>query len=102
MKKTIYILIIIMTSVGLMLPGTIYASENQNNINNNINDQYPVMDFPVLTDEDILTMDPDPQPTRSFDDLPSHFSWADYDGDWTTSAKNQGSCGFACNRRWRN
>ncbi|MCJ7572402.1 MAG: PKD domain-containing protein, partial [Candidatus Thermoplasmatota archaeon] len=43
-------------------------------------------------------IDTDPQPTRSFDDIPSQFNWADYGGDWTTPVKDQaypvycGSC----------
>jgi hypothetical protein len=33
-------------------------------------------------------------PTTIREDLPSEFSWKDYEGgDWTTPAKNQGACG---------
>ncbi len=35
-----------------------------------------------------------PIPSSSYyNDLPSQFSWKDYGGDWTTPAKDQGSCG---------
>lgn len=50
-------------------------------------------DFPTLTEEDLKTAIQDPQPTRTTYDLPDYWSWMDYGGDWTTPAKNQGSCG---------
>jgi C1A family cysteine protease len=41
----------------------------------------------------IKEYDPDPKPISSSGVLPSQFSWRDNGGDWTTPAKNQGSCG---------
>jgi len=55
--------------------------------------KYPVMTDRLekpKTDYDIYT---EPQPTASFNDLPSQFTWYDYGGDWTTPAKDQESCG---------
>lgn len=49
--------------------------------------------FPPLTKEDLITSNPYPQPSRSFDSLPSYFNWKDNGGDWTSPAKNQGPCG---------
>ncbi len=58
-------------------------------------------DFPVMTEKPVMTeeffkmdeYDPDPQPTRSLQSVPSQFSWLDYNGDWTTPARDQGNCG---------
>jgi PKD repeat protein/rhodanese-related sulfurtransferase len=53
---------------------------------------YPVMqDIPLPIRSD----DPEdqPVPTRSFDEIPSSFSWRNYNGDWTSPAKDQASCG---------
>ena len=54
---------------------------------------YPVIDFPPMDDRQLSTVDLDPQPTMSFDQLPSQFSWKNYGGDWTTGARDQQSCG---------
>jgi len=54
---------------------------------------YYLNEFPPLTEEDLLTADPNPQPTMAFDEIPSQFSWMNYGGDWTTSAKDQAGCG---------
>lgn len=55
---------------------------------------FPVMtDFPPKTEEMLAMINPNPQPTMSFDDLPNQFSWKSYGGDWTTPARNQGNCG---------
>ena len=54
---------------------------------------FPVTNFPPKSEYALSLIDPDPEPPMSFDDLPSQFSWLDYDGDWTTSAKDQGNCG---------
>ncbi len=56
-------------------------------------DGYPVMEMPPKTPEQLALIDEDPQPTMSFDSLPSQFSWKSYGGDWTTPAKDQASCG---------
>ncbi|MHC1624593.1 MAG: OmpL47-type beta-barrel domain-containing protein [Methermicoccaceae archaeon] len=54
--------------------------------------EYPVMTIlPPRPPGDIG--DPNPEPTESFDDLPSQFSWTNYNGDWTTPAKDQDGCG---------
>jgi len=59
-----------------------------------INEKCQVMtDMPLKTEEIYRKMDPDPKPTMSFDDLPNQFSWTDYNGNWLTPVKNQGSCG---------
>ena len=58
-------------------------------------DGNPVLEaFPVKTEEQLAKIIKDPQPTRSFDDLPSQFSWLDYaGGNWMTPAKDQANCG---------
>jgi C1A family cysteine protease len=59
----------------------------------------PVMwDIPPKSEKTLEIMDPDPQPTMSFDDLPPQFSWKNYNGNWLTPVKDQaypvycGSC----------
>ena len=66
------------------------------NTNGLLNSKYPVMiDIPALTEKDFSMpeYDPDPEPTTSPGDLPSQFSWMNYNGDWTTPARDQGNCG---------
>ncbi|MEF8878829.1 MAG: C1 family peptidase, partial [Candidatus Thermoplasmatota archaeon] len=55
-------------------------------------------DMPPVTKEDYQMPEYDPNPNlgegmRTGDDLPSHFSWRDYNGNWMTPAKDQGYCG---------
>jgi PKD repeat protein len=62
--------------------------------NNNVDEfEYPVYTFPPKSEFALSLIDPNPEPPMSFDDLPNQFSWLDYGGDWTTPAKDQGSCG---------
>ncbi len=50
--------------------------------------------LPDKTDEQLALMDDNPMPTMSSSDLPSQFSWRNHmGGDWTTPARDQGSCG---------
>ena len=70
-----------------------YEKVDEENCECNFVDGYPVTNFPPKTEEQLEKMIDDPQPTRSFDDLPSQFSWLSYNGDWSTPAKDQGSCG---------
>ena len=59
-----------------------------------VDGKYPVLkEFPPKSDFALSLIDPDPQATRSFADLPSQFSWLNYGGDWTTPAKDQANCG---------
>ena len=51
--------------------------------------RYGITDKPK-TNYDIYA---EPQPTASFNDLPSQFTWYNFGGDWTTPARDQGSCG---------
>ncbi len=69
----------------------IIPSENENMYFDDYG--FPVTNFPPKSEYALSLIDPDPEPPMSFDDLPSQFSWLDYDGDWTTSAKDQGNCG---------
>ena len=51
--------------------------------------EYPVMSSPINCTQLTIT-----QPTTLFRDTPDEFNWKDSNGfDWTTSAKNQGTCG---------
>ncbi len=59
-----------------------------------LNGKYAVMNERTpepKTDYDFYK-EPTPSPSY-YSDLPSQFSWKDYGGDWTTPAKDQGSCG---------
>ena len=59
-----------------------------------IDGKYPVLkSFPPKSEFALSLVDPDPELTMSFDSLPNQFSWLDYGGDWTTSAKDQQNCG---------
>ncbi|PNX49947.1 MAG: hypothetical protein BV456_08385 [Thermoplasmata archaeon M8B2D] len=60
---------------------------------------YPVMtDMPPESERPMNKMISTPKATIDRDDLPSQFSWKDYNGDWTTPVKDQaypvycGSC----------
>jgi len=102
MKKIIAIfvmLVMIVSTVSVI--GNYSNDENLNSnqegikVNNNI---YGMTDIPTKSEDDLKLIDTDPNPTRSFDDIPSQFNWADYGGDWTTPVKDQaypvycGSC----------
>lgn len=55
---------------------------------------YAIMSYlPPKSQEALDMMIIDPQPTVAGEDLPSSFSWKNFGGDWTTSAKDQQSCG---------
>jgi len=53
--------------------------------------------YAVMTDRSIKPKtyipDEDPEPTASFDSLPSQFSWRKFNGDWMSPVKDQGGCG---------
>jgi len=55
--------------------------------------KYILEPFPPKTDEQIEKMIINPQMTFDGDDLPSQFSWLNFNGNWMTTAKDQGSCG---------
>jgi hypothetical protein len=55
--------------------------------------EYYLPPFPAKTQKQLDKMIKDPKPSMTVGDLPSQFSWLDYGGDWSTTAKNQGSCG---------
>ena len=54
---------------------------------------YPVTHFPPKSDFAKSLIDETPEMGTSPDDLPSQFSWLNYNGDWTTPAKDQANCG---------
>ncbi len=67
--------------------------DNENVINYQIKGSYYFQDYPVMEDP-ISYPDIEGVPYPILDDLPDEFSWRNYNGkDWTTPAKNQGSCG---------
>jgi len=60
---------------------------------------YPVMtNMPPESERPMNKMISNPKATINLDDLPSQFSWKDYNGDWTSPVKDQaypvycGSC----------
>ena len=59
---------------------------------------YGMANIPPRSDEILNLIDTDPEPTRSFDTIPSQFNWANYGGNWVTPVKDQaypvycGSC----------
>ena len=102
MKKIIAILAILVMVVSTVSVIGNYSNDvnieiNQEDIdiNNNI---YAMTDIPTKSDDDLKLIDKDPEPTMSFDDIPSQFNWADYGGNWLTPVKDQaypvycGSC----------
>jgi len=59
-----------------------------------IDGKYAVMkEFPPKSQEMLDKMIIDPVPTVAAAELPGSFSWTNFGGDWTTSAKDQASCG---------
>jgi len=68
-----------------------FDEENTNNYRL-LNGKYPVM-ADRLPNPKTMIPDEEPQPTGSFDNLPSQFSWKNYGGDWMTPVKDQGNCG---------
>ena len=58
-----------------------------------LNGKYAVMTERSEKPKTYIDFNETPEPTESFDDIPSQFSWANYGGDWTTPARDQGSCG---------
>jgi PKD repeat protein len=58
---------------------------------------YDTYIYPVMTDRPLEPKtkidDNPPLPTMSLNDLPSQFTWTDYNGDWTSPVKDQASCG---------
>lgn len=56
--------------------------------------KYPIMGYRGFEPKTKMDFYSEPQPTISYyNDLPTQFSWADHNGDWTTPAKDQESCG---------
>ncbi|HUT00775.1 MAG TPA: C1 family peptidase, partial [Candidatus Thermoplasmatota archaeon] len=89
--------------ISLLLMGTTVPL-----ISSSYDDNHPVLAGEIIKEEDCgcesnqvltyqITVDEtigqSPKPTIA-DDLPPYFNWRDKNGtDWTTSAKDQGSCG---------
>jgi C1A family cysteine protease len=99
MKKLFVLLV-----VGIFLASTIamagthkvkkeVTSEDNDECECNFLDKYEGYEFPPKSEFALSLMDPDPQMTVSAGNLPSQFSWLNFGGDWTTSAKDQGNCG---------
>jgi len=98
MKKKVVGIILFLLLIGATVPLLDSSYEND----------HPVLADEIIEDEDCgceskqvlpyqITMDDAsgqfPKPTVARD-LPSSFSWIDKNGtDWTTSVKDQGSCG---------
>ncbi len=92
MEKFFTVLCAIVLSAGFL--ATIPAIADDTTEADETIRNFPVMtDIPPKTDEQLAKLDPNPQPTMSFDSLPSQFSWTNFGGDWTTPAKDQASCG---------
>lgn len=100
MKKILGIFIVLLMLISTVsVIGNITDNDDkcQECMSTNLN--YPVMtDIPPKSENALKIMDNDPQPTMSFDDLPSQFNWANYGGNWMTPVKDQaypvycGSC----------
>ena len=101
MRKIIGIFICMLLIAAAVLP--IVNSEDKNIKNTMIEDNcecinsnYPVggyFNYPG-TNIQIESISPDLTYQTTIIDTPEYFSWFDYEGeDWTTPARNQGSCG---------
>jgi C1A family cysteine protease len=103
MQKKIIVVLICMLMIGSTLPFIVSSHENQSRVLANettvskdcgcesqqINDQQPFIRLAFLDNG----AGPPQKPVVKTD-LPSSFSWTDVNGtDWTTPAKDQGSCG---------
>jgi len=90
MKKirTLIIALLLLIPVSLASADSIWKVWDKDG-----NELHPTIEFPPLKEEHLLMKDNDPQPTASFNTLPAEFSWTDFNGDWTTPARDQGSCG---------
>jgi len=51
-----------------------------------------LMDIPPNKENSLSRLNPDPQPTITSDDLPSQFSWTNYNGNWMTPVEDNGEC----------
>ncbi len=74
---------------------TTYTNNGDSSCDFNLKEgKYTALPYlPLKTQEQIDKMIKNPQPTVAADDLPGSFSWKSFGGDWTTSAKDQESCG---------
>jgi len=84
-------------SINSLNNNTEYPNENykdnENFYKNQMKDGALFRNYPVM-DEPIIFPDTQVNPYPINDNLPDQFSWKNYNGkDWTTPAKNQGSCG---------
>jgi PKD repeat protein len=102
MKKIVSIFIIV-----VLIISTLSAIGNNTDNENSercqeckkvYNNCFGMTDIPPRSEDILRLIDTDPQPTRSFDDLPNQFNWANYGGNWVTPVKDQaypvycGSC----------
>jgi len=94
MKKKIIGILVCMLLITAVLPAVSSIDIKDSNqpyheIKEDLSSKYPVMiDPPLPLDPNDASQKPNPI------DTPDEFSWKDYDGDdWTTPARNQGSCG---------
>jgi C1A family cysteine protease len=104
MKNKIIGICICMLMIGSTLPLILSTNENHTSVlanDSNKTEDCGCESQQILTDQKLLvnqisindTTSQSPKPTIK-QDLPPYFSWRDKNGtDWTTSAKDQGSCG---------
>ena len=91
-KKLLSLFLTLVLTMGLSIHVAAAPSEE-------VDETEDIRVYPVMTDippkpqwvKDLEIKNP--QPTIAAEDLPSQFSWLDYNGNWMTPAKDQGSCG---------
>ncbi len=102
-KKIMGAIIVLILIIGA-LPSTISVNSNQGFLKENLEDDENVINYQIkgsnffqdytIMKEPISYPEIEGVPYPILDDLPDEFSWRNYNGkDWTTPAKNQGSCG---------
>ena len=97
-KKHIMCAIFLFLTVGLVVNGLAFSTDSKK-ADESHTTLLPVMtDIPPRSEKTLSKIDPDPQPTMSYDDIPNQFSWTNFGGNWVTPVKDQaypvycGSC----------
>ncbi|MGC9307637.1 MAG: C1 family peptidase [Thermoplasmatota archaeon] len=88
-QKYSVLLLTVICTVAFLMPGM--PPENADSTITHYGPQQPSQVYPVMREVPPLPSHPGTKPAAG--DPPASFSWRDHDGDWTTAARDQGSCG---------